>query len=69
MRRSVKMDDSFENERGERRSFFCSNILWKEIKAKTQNCYPISQYIRLAIFEKMIRDEPEKMEYFRDLSR
>lgn len=61
------MDDSFEMMRGERRSFFCSNKLWKELEVKTNDCISISQYIRMAIIEKMIRDEPEREEYYRDL--
>ncbi len=49
------MEDSFEMLRGERRSFFCPNRLWKELKEKTKGCYSVSHYIRVAVEEKMSR--------------
>jgi len=51
------MDDSFEMLRAERRSFFCPNTLWKKLKEETKDCMSISQYIRMAIVEKMIKEE------------
>jgi len=50
------MEGSFEMLRGERRSFFCPNPLWKKLKEKTKGCYSISQYIRMALEEKMEKD-------------
>jgi len=48
-----KMHEDFSELRGERRSFFCPNTLWKELKEETKDCMSISQYIRIAIEEKM----------------
>jgi len=61
------MDLDFGEFRSERRSFFCPNKLWKELKLQTKGCMSISQFIRMAILEKMIKEEPEKKEYFEDL--
>lgn len=61
------MDSDFEMLRGERRSFFCPNKLWKELRLKTGDCISVSDYVRIAIIEKMIRDEPQKSDYFKDL--
>ncbi|MBU1975423.1 MAG: hypothetical protein KKG59_03390 [Nanoarchaeota archaeon] len=61
------MDEGFEMLRGERRSFFCPNKLWKELLSQTDDCISVSTYIKQAIVEKMIREEPEKEEYFRTL--
>ena len=60
--------DEFAALRGERRSFFCHNNLWQEIQQQTGDCMSISTYIRQALIEKMIRDMPEKAEYFHTLS-
>ena len=61
------MTENFEMFRAERRSFFCPNKLWKELEKKTNDCFPISQFIRMAILEKLIKDNPEMEEYFKDL--
>jgi len=61
------MDETFEMLRSERRSFFCPNKLWKEIKVQTEDCISITTYIKLAILEKMVRDYPEREEYFKEL--
>jgi len=53
----AKMDEDYEMKRGERRSFFCPNTLWDELQKKTNGCISISQYIRMAILEKMERDK------------
>jgi len=50
------MDAQFEMLRGERRSFFCSNTLWKELQKRTGDNISISTYIRQAIEEKMKRE-------------
>lgn len=57
----------FELLRSERRSFFCTNKLWHELLKQTNDCVSVSTYIRQAIVEKMICEEPEKEEYFRGL--
>jgi hypothetical protein len=57
----------FEDCRSERRSFFCPNKLWKELKKQTKGCVSISKYIREAILEKMIKDDPYRKDYFKDL--
>ena len=54
------MDETFEMLRGETRTFYCPNKLWKELKKQTKDCIPISAYIQQAILEKMIKEEPEK---------
>jgi len=61
------MEDDFEMLRGERRSFFCHNKLWKELKQKTGDNISISTYIKQAIIEKMIRDDSEGNEYYKGL--
>ena len=61
------MEAEFEMLRGERRSFFCPNKLWKEILSRTKDCISVSTYIKQAILEKMIKDEPEKKVYFENL--
>ena len=61
------IDKVFEMLRGERRSFFCPNKLWAELEKETNDCISISQYIKTAIIEKMIRDEPKKKKYFESL--
>jgi hypothetical protein len=61
------MEDDFELLRGERRSFFCPNKIWYELKSQTDDCISVSTYIMQAILEKMIRDEPEKKDYFESL--
>ena len=61
------MEDDFEMLRGERRSFFCHNKLWKELKKKTGDNISISTYIKQAIIEKMIRDDSEGNEYYKGL--
>ena len=57
----------FEDCRSERRSFFCPNKLWKELKKQTKGCVSISSYVREAILEKMVKEKSEKKEYFEDL--
>ncbi len=57
------MDESIEMCRGERRSFFCPNKLWRELKFVTNDCISASIYIRQAIVKKMTREEPERAEY------
>jgi len=61
------MSLDFEDFRSERRSFFCPNKLWKELKEQTKGCVSISKYVRDAILERMIRKEPDKKEFFENL--
>ena len=61
------MDESFSKDRGERRSFFCTNKLWIELERQSKDCVSISTYVKQAILEKMIREEPEKKEFFYSL--
>ncbi len=61
------METEYEIQRGESRGFFCPNKLWKEIKKQTNDYISISQYIRMAILEKMKRDDPKRKDYFEDL--
>jgi hypothetical protein len=50
------METEYEEQRGERRSFFCPNKLWKELQKKTKDNMSISTYIKQAIEEKMKRE-------------
>ncbi|MFH1134422.1 MAG: hypothetical protein V1735_08105 [Nanoarchaeota archaeon] len=61
------MDEGFEMLRSERRSFFCPNKLWKEMEKHVDCCMSVSTFIKQAIVEKMIREEPEKEELFHKL--
>ena len=63
----IKMELEFEMLRTERRSFFCTNKLWKEIQKKTQDKISASTYIKQAIIEKMIREDPKSEIYIREL--
>jgi len=61
------MEDDFEMLRGERRSFFCHNKLWKELKQKTGDNISISTYIKQAIIEKMIKEDQKNKNLYVDL--
>ncbi|MFH1848859.1 MAG: hypothetical protein ABH879_01600 [archaeon] len=61
------MEADYELLRSERRSFFCPNNLWKELQKKTGDNISISTYIKQAIVEKMIKEEFEKKDYFKQL--
>ena len=49
----VDYKNSFEECRSERRSFWCSNVLWKEIAKRTNNNISVSKFIKQAIKEKL----------------
>jgi len=53
--------------RGERRSFFCPNKLWEELLNQTYGIHSASEFIKQAIVEKMIKEEPENEKYFKEL--
>jgi len=53
-------EESYEMERSERKSFFCPNKLWEEIRLKTKDKTSISQYIKQAVEEKMEREAVNK---------
>lgn len=55
----IKMETEYEERRGERRSFFCPNKLWKELQKKTKDNMSISTYIKQAIEEKMEREDAQ----------
>ena len=63
------METEWALRRGYRRSFFCPELLWKEMKKETKNCYSVSQYIRFAVIEKLKREHPEKIKYFDELAK
>jgi len=65
--RGYKMETEFEMLRGERRSIFISNKLWKELENETDNCFSVSTFIRQAILEKLVREHPKKKDYFKSL--
>ena len=62
----VKSLDGFDMLRGERRSVFLSNELWDELLKHNHGICPVSEFIRQAIIEKLIRDDPSKESYFED---
>ena len=57
----LKVVTEFEERRGERRSFYCSNKLWKRMIEATNDCYSISTFICKAIKEKLERDFTENI--------
>ena len=61
------MDDDFSMLRGERRSFFCHNKLWAELQKQTGDCISISEYVKRAIIEKLVRDNPDLKDYYGEL--
>jgi len=61
------MEAEYEMLRGERRSFFCPNKLWKELEKQAGDNISISTFIKQAIVGKLAKDQPEKRDYFEDL--
>jgi len=61
------MEQEFEMRRSERRSFFCHNKLWKELKKKVADNMSISTYIKQAIIEKMKKEDEKNKEYYEKL--
>ena len=61
------MVDYQELERNERRSITMSNSLWNELVKITNNCYPVSEYVRQAILEKLKKDFPDKALYYEQM--
>lgn len=66
-RKFVRSNDEFEMLREERRSFSCPNKLWEELLKQTEGITSASEFVKLAIIEKMSREEPEKEDYFKEL--
>ena len=67
MKKFVKIPDGFDMERAERRSFSCPNKLWEEILTKCYCICPVSIFIKQAIVEKLIKENPDQEEYYQDL--
>ena len=65
----AKTIDGFEMLRGETRSVFFPNKMWEEILRESHGICSASEYIRMAVMEKMIKEEPNKSEYFKELFR
>lgn len=61
------MDETFEMYRSERKSIFCSNRLWEELRKRVKDKTSISQFIKQAVLEKLVREAPEKKDYFESL--
>ena len=53
--------------KADNRNFYCSHELWEELKKKTKDQTSVSSYIKRAIIEKMIREDPEGKEYYQGL--
>ncbi|MFH1770116.1 MAG: hypothetical protein ABH828_01015 [archaeon] len=63
----AKTEEGYEMLRGERRSFFCPNKLWEELLSQCHGIMSVSEFVKQAIIEKLIKEEPEKEEYFKEL--
>ncbi len=61
------MELDFEEMQSGNRNFYCSQKLWKELKKKTRDNTSVSSYIKRAIIEKMIKEDPKSKEYYEDL--
>ena len=47
------METDYEQSRGERRSFYCSNSLWNEIKEACKDKCSISEFMKEGVKEKL----------------
>ena len=47
------MTTEFEEKRGERRSFYCSNKLWNAMLEATSDCMSVSEFVKQAVREKL----------------
>jgi hypothetical protein len=61
------INEGFDMLRGERRSAFIPNKVWEELLKVNYGICPVSEFIRQAILEKMIKDNPSKEEYYMEL--
>jgi len=61
------MELDFELQRSTIRGFYCSNKLWYELKKKTRDVIAVSSFMKQAIVEKMIREDPKNKEYYQSL--
>jgi len=61
------MELDFEEIQSGNRNFYCSQKLWNELKKKTGDNTSVSSYIKRAIIEKMIREDPKNREYYEEL--
>lgn len=57
----VEIEGGFDMLRGERRSFFCPNKLWKELLERTNGICSVSEYIRQAVIEKIEKNKLSKI--------
>ena len=66
-----RYDSNFAYEliRGESRTFFCPNKLWFTLNSEIVGRMSVSNFIRLALIEKMKRDNPKKVDVYDDLLR
>jgi hypothetical protein len=61
------MELDFESKKSVTRTFYCSNKLWKALHKKTADCISVSTFIKQAIIEKMIKEDPDGKEYYEEL--
>jgi len=54
------MATEFEENRCERRSFYCPNKLWQAMQEATNDCYSVSEFIKQSIKEKLEREFKKK---------
>ncbi len=47
------MTTEFEENRGERRSFYCSNKLWNALLEATNDRMSVSEFVKQAVKEKL----------------
>lgn len=59
--------EDYDKLRGERRCFFCHNDMWKAILEETYGIMSVSGFIKQAVMEKLIKENPQKKEYYKEI--
>jgi len=49
------VETEYEQNRGERRSFYCPNSLWNEIKEACKDKCSVSEFVKEAVKEKLVK--------------
>lgn len=61
------MVDYEELNRNESKSIVMPVELWNELVKITDDCMSVSEFVRQAIFEKLVKDYPKKKEYYEEI--
>jgi len=56
------METEYEQNRGERRSFYCPNSLWKKLVEECKGKCSVSEFVKEAIMEKLKQKSDNKDE-------